>query len=94
MKYLIMLLLIAVFGCGNNPSKSEDYVDIYIKLKASGYSVKVFCEKQLVTYLTIGSENDTISVPDGSNLKAKIYHDGRYTYEFETAYNGLYWELP
>ena len=96
MKYLIVLLFLVMFiGCtDDNPMGMEDVVTVYLHLIQSGSATKISCEGIIVSYLQYENEKDTISVPDGSELKARIYSSGNFIYKTEIAKNGLNWVLP
>lgn len=93
MKYLLIALVL-IIGCGENPSSNEDYVDVYLKMVKSGYTAKIYSNNQLVSIISKVNEADTISVICGAVLKAKIYSNGKYTHKLETAIDGLNWVLP
>jgi len=93
LKYLTIILLLLI-GCGDNPMGIEDAVTVYLSLTQSGSATKISCEGIIVSYLQYKGEKDTISVPDGAELKARIYDGGDFVYQVEKAKDGLNWILP
>ncbi len=98
MKYLILifLLLLIFCNCNDNPTGIEEPVTVYLKLNRA-YRTQVFCEEQVVTILFLINECDTIIVPNGSQLKAKMYYSNStlgIVTKTNTASDGLRWELP
>jgi len=95
MKYLSIVLLFLVIGCGtDNPMGFDDAVTVYLHLTQDGSATKISCEGIIVSYLQYKGERDTIQVPDGSELKARIYDGGDFIYQVKKAKDGLNWELP
>lgn len=94
-KAIMFILLVLLIGCTeNNPMGIEDAVTVYLSLTQNGSATKISCEGVLVSYLQYQGERDTIRVPDGSELKARIYDGGDFIYKTEKAKNGLNWILP
>lgn len=97
MKYLIILLML--YGCDEsfNPTSIEkqNQVTVYLELIVSHCSAKTYCEGQIVSFIEDLNEKDTIKVPNGAELKARIcVQKGYYTYKTTIARNGLTWKLP
>jgi len=91
---LIVIVFLFVSCENNNPMGTEDPVTVFLYLTKSASATKISCEGQLVSYLQYQWEKDTISVPEGSELKARIYKSGDFVYKTEIAVNHLIWELP
>ena len=94
MKKLLLILLLFICCTENNPMGTEDPVTVFLYLSRSASATKISCEGQIVCYLQYEGERDTISVPDGSELKARIHKSGDFVYKTKTAVNNLMWELP
>lgn len=99
MKYLLILLaLMVIVGCDSetiNPMGVVDPVTVVLELdRSKAYDTEVFCSGVLVALLKDAGECDTISVSNGSELKAQIHYPSSIGYKTIIAYEGLVWELP
>jgi len=90
----LLLLLLFISCTKTNPMGTEDPVTVFLYLSRSASATKISCEGQIVSYLQYEGERDTIRVPDGSELKARIYKSGNFVYKLQIATNNLMWELP
>ena len=91
----IVLITLSISSCvSENTMGIEDPVSVYLALTQSGYSVKISCEGQIVSMMDFVGEKDTISVPDDTELKARIWHDNKIKYETIRVTNKLSWVLP
>lgn len=99
MKYLIVLLLFccceeSAYSIKGSVNNNEVMATVYLYLTQDGYPTKIYNKGHIVSIIQYKGERDTIQVPDSTELKARIYHDGDFSYEILTAYDGLYWKLP
>lgn len=101
MKYSTIIFLLCLsfgkLGCDEsfNPVGIEKQrVTVYLRLAMNTYPTKIYCEGQIVSFLQYRYEKDTIKVPDESELKARIYHNQKFTYKTIIAREGFEWKLP
>lgn len=87
MKYLIVLLLFV--SCNG---VSVDMIDVYLRLERSA-SAKVYADGVFVSCLTADGEKDTVSVPDGAEMKARLTYSGIITVQTCTAKKKMLWVL-
>ncbi len=100
MKYLIIAVLLyfvaTAYRCGDNSTgiDTEPFVSVSLYLRSTGSATKISCNGTIVSFLQYKGERDTICVPGGALLKARMNKDGKSVYMTEIAKSGLYWVFP
>ncbi len=87
MKYVLLVLALLVVGCTD-----PDDVSVFLELKREG-TCYIYCDDCLAGYLSSRIKKDTLSVPDGSTLKAKIITSTFVYHRSEVAKDGLEWDV-